>query len=167
MSASTEQLAFRNAMAQFASGVTIVTTRNSDGAFVGFTASAFSSLSLNPPLLLVCLQKDADCYAAFMESDEFAVSILSHGQDDIARRFATKAIDKWAGTPVTDGKIAGLPLITDASAHCECRMRERVEGGDHTILVGEVLRAEVSEAQPLLHYNRQFGRFVGEEPSLG
>jgi flavin reductase ActVB len=167
MSATTEQIAFRNAMARFASGVTVVTTRNSDGAFVGFTASAFSSLSLEPPLLLVCLQKDADCYRAFMESGEFAVSILAHGQDKIARRFATKAIDKWAGTPSRPGEIAGLPLMSDAAAHCECRIRERVDGGDHTILIGEVLRAEVSDAEPLVHYNRQFGRFVGEEPSLG
>ena len=167
MSATTDQTAFRNAMARFASGVTIVTTRNSDGAFVGFTASAFSSLSLEPPLLLVCLQKDADCYNAFMESDDFAVSILAHGQSEIARRFATKAIDKWDGTPVTPGRIADLPLVTDASAHCECRMRDRVDGGDHTILIGEVVRAQVSDAEPMLHYNRQFGHFVSEGPSLG
>jgi flavin reductase ActVB len=167
MGATTDETAFRNAMARFASGVTIVTTRSSDGAFVGFTASAFSSLSLEPPLLLVCLQKDADCYNAFMDSDDFAVSILAHGQSEIARRFATKAIDKWAGTAVTPGKISGLPLVTGASAHCECRIRERVDGGDHMILLGEVVRAEVSEAEPMLHYNRQFGHFVAEEPSLG
>jgi flavin reductase ActVB len=167
MGATTDQLAFRNAMARFASGVTIVTTRNSDGVFVGFTASAFSSLSLEPPLLLVCLQKDADCYNTFMESDDFAVSILAQGQAEIARRFATKAIDKWDGTPVVDGKVAGLPLVRGASAHCECRTRDRVDGGDHTILVGEVVRAEVSDAEPMLHYNRQFGHFVAEEPSLG
>jgi flavin reductase ActVB len=167
MAATADQLAFRNAMARFASGVTIVTTRSSDGAFVGFTASAFSSLSLDPPLLLVCLQKDAECYAAFMENDDFAVSILAHGQDEVARRFATKKIDKWEGTPSVPGKIVGLPLIADASAHCECRIRERADGGDHTILIGEVVRAEVTDAEPLLHYNRQFGRFVAEEPSLG
>lgn len=152
-------------MARFASGVTVVTARNADGVFVGFTASAFSSLSLDPPLLLVCLQKDADCYRAFMESDDFAVSILAHGQAEIAVRFATKAIDKLADTPVTPGTIAGLPLVSGASAHCECRMRERVDGGDHTILVGEVVRAEISDAEPLLHYNRMFGRFVAERPS--
>ncbi len=163
MGAATDQTAFRNAMARFASGVTIVTARNSDGAFVGFTASAFSSLSLEPPLLLVCLQKDADCYAAFMESDDFAVSILAHGQDRIALRFATKAIDKLQDTPVTTGSVAGLPLVTGAAAHAECRVHERVDGGDHTILVGEVIRAEISEAEPLLHYNRRFGRFQPDE----
>ena len=163
MGAATPQTDFRNAMARFASGVTVVTTRNSDGAFVGFTASAFSSLSLEPPLLLVCLQKDADCYAAFMESDVFAVSILARGQAEIARRFATKAIDKLKDTPVTPGAQTGLPLVSGAAAHAECRMRERIDGGDHTILVGEVVRAATSDAEPLLHYNRQFGRFQPDE----
>ncbi|MEO8456371.1 MAG: flavin reductase family protein [Chloroflexota bacterium] len=165
MTATADQSSFRNAMARFASGVTVCTTRNSDGVFVGFTASAFSSLSLNPPMLLVCLQKDAECYTAFMDNDAFAVSILAHGQSDIARRFATKNIDKWHGTPVTDGEISGLPLITGASAHCECWVTERVDGGDHTILVGLVERAEVSEHEPMVHYNRRFGYFVEEEVS--
>jgi flavin reductase ActVB len=163
MGAATPQTDFRNAMARFASGVTVVTTRNSDGAFAGFTASAFCSLSLKPPLLLVCLQKDADCYAAFMESEIFAVSILSRGQAGIARRFATKAIAKLKDTPVTPGAQTGLPLISGAAAHAECRMRERIDGGDHTVFVGEVVRAEASNAEPLLHYNRQFGRFQPDE----
>lgn len=163
---SPAEMAFRNAMARFASGVTIVTTKNRDGESVGFTASAFSSLSLHPPLLLVCLQKDADCYAAFMEAEHFAVSILSRGQDDIARRFATKNVDKWDGTPVVEGKRTRLPLIEGASALTECLMLDRVDGGDHTILIGEVISADSNEADPLLHFNRQFGRFIGEEPSL-
>ena len=162
---SAAEIAFRNAMARFASGVTITTTRNSCGAFVGFTASAFSSLSLNPPMLLVCLQKDADCYAAFMEAEHFAVSILSHGQGNIARRFATKAIDKWQNTLTVPGERTRLPLIEGASAHAECLMLDRVDGGDHTILIGEVISAASTDDEPLLHFNRQFGRFVGEEPS--
>lgn len=163
---SSAEIAFRNAMARFASGVTIVTTRDQDGIPVGFTASSFCSLSLRPPLLLVCLQKDADCYKAFMAARHFAVSILSRGQDDIARRFATKNIDKWDGTPVAEGGLTGLPLIDGASAMTECLTLERVDGGDHTILIGEVISADSSDAEPLLHFNRQFGRFVGEEPSL-
>jgi flavin reductase ActVB len=146
-------------MSRFASGVTVCTTQASDGSFVGFTASAFTSLSLEPPLLLVCLQKDADCYAAFMEAECFAVSILAHGQDDIAMRFATKAIDKMQETPANPGPRTGMPLINGASAVCECRLQLRLDGGDHTILIGEVLRAETTDAEPLLHYNRQFGRF--------
>jgi flavin reductase ActVB len=159
------EMAFRNAMARFASGVTIVTTKNRDGASVGFTASAFSSLSLHPPMLLVCLQKDADCYGAFMGAEHFAVSILAHGQDDVARRFATKAIDKWQDTATVAGEKTGLPLIEGASAQTECLMLDRVDGGDHTILIGEVIWAVSSNDPPLLHFNRQFGRFIGEEPS--
>lgn len=162
MEAALDTLEFRNAMARFASGVTIVTTRTSGGEAVGFTASAFSSLSLEPPLLLVCLQKDADCYDAFMENDTFAVSILAEGQGDIALRFATKAIDKLAGTPAVDGALTGLPLITGAAATCECEMFERYDGGDHTILVGRVIAAISTDTPPLLHFNRSFGVFIAE-----
>jgi flavin reductase ActVB len=162
---SAAEIAFRNAMARFASGVTIVTTKNRGGQPLGFTASAFSSLSLSPPLLLVCLQKDADSYDSFMEAEHFAVSILAHGQDYIARRFATKAIDKWQDTPTVPGDKTRLPLIDGASAQTECLMLDRVDGGDHTILIGEVISAASTDAEPLLHFNRQFGRFVGEGPS--
>ena len=160
MSVVLDPAEFREAMARFASGVTVVMTRNSEGAYVGFTASAFSSLSLNPSLLLVCLQKDADCYGTFMEAPEFALSILSFDQAEIAVRFATKAIDKLKDTPTVSGPATALPLVEGAAAHAECRIRDRFEGGDHTILVGEVLRAASTDAEPLLHFNRQFGRFV-------
>ena len=154
-----DQTAFRNALARFASGVTVVITRNGEGSFVGFTASAFSSVSLDPPLILVCLQKDADCYQAFMEADAFTVSILATGQAGIARRFATKSIDKLKGTPVATAVSTGLPRIEGASAWLECRSHSRPDGGDHTILVGEVLAAGTGDDQPLLHFDRAFGRF--------
>jgi len=154
-----DQTDFRNALARFASGVTVVVTRNGEGSFVGFTASAFSSLSLDPPLILVCLQKDADCYQAFMEAESFTVSILATGQSDMARRFATKSIDKIRGTLISRALSTGLPLIEGASAWLECRTYSRVDGGDHTILIGEVLAAGATGAEPLLHFNRTFGRF--------
>ncbi len=160
MNATPEPADFREAMARFASGVTIVTTRDGSGDAVGFTASAFSSLSLDPPLLLVCLQKDADCYAAFMEAEQLGVSILAQGQSPIAMRFATKAIDKWEGTPFQPGPTTGIPLIAGAAARLECRIYSRPDGGDHTILIGEVLTADVDSSEPLLHFNRSFGRFA-------
>ncbi|MCH8051369.1 MAG: flavin reductase family protein [Chloroflexi bacterium] len=160
MNASLDPTDFRDAMARFASGVTVVTTRDGTGKAVGFTASAFSSLSLDPPLLLVCLQKDADCYAAFMEAEQFGVSILAQGQSPIAIRFATKAIDKWEGTPSEAGSATGIPLIGGAAARLECRTQSRPDGGDHTILIGEVLTADANGNEPLLHFNRSFGRFV-------
>ncbi len=159
MTSTLDQTAFRNALASFASGVTVVITRNGAGAFVGFTASAFSSLSLDPPLVLVCLQKDADCYGAFIEAPFFTVSILSSGQSEIALRFATKSIDKLEGTPVVPAPGTGLPRIEGASAWLECRVHSRPDGGDHTILVGEVLAAGAGDDRPLLHFDRTFGRF--------
>ncbi len=150
---------FRNAMSRFASGVTIVTTNDPGGRRVGFTASAFSSLSLNPPLVLVCLDRRAECFEAFQATSMMAINILAMGQDDIAMRFATRGADKFGSTRTTAGTATGMPLIDGALAQVECRVHERVEGGDHVILVGEVLRAASSDAEPLLHYNRNFGRF--------
>lgn len=153
---------FRAAMARFASGVTVVTTQSQDGRNVGFTASAFSSLSLDPPLVLVCLERRAECFDAFMAASRFAVSILASGQSEIAITFATRGADKFANLDVQAGSLSGLPLIRAALAQIECRMHERLEGGDHVILVGEVMSAKVSDAPPLLHYNRSFGAFSPE-----
>ena len=153
---------FRNAMARFAAGVTVVTTKDAEGRATGFTASAFSSLSLTPPLVLVCLDKRADCWDAFMAASEFAISILAAGQGDVAMRFATKGIDKFLDAPVTPGAVTGMPLVNGAMVHLECRMWDKPEGGDHTILIGEVLRAASHSDDPLLHFNRSFGRFVAE-----
>lgn len=159
MTLTLDQTEFREALARFASGVTVVITRNGSGAYVGFTASSFCSLSLNPPLVLVCLQKDADSYGAFMEAERFTVSILATGQHDIARRFATKSIDKMAGTSVVPAPGSGLPRIDGASAWLDCRVHSRPDGGDHTILIGEAVAAGTGESEPLLHFNRTFGRF--------
>jgi flavin reductase ActVB len=160
--ATLDALDFRNAMARFASGVTVVTTRDPGGMPSGFTASAFSSLSLDPPLVLVCLEKRANSYDAFMAADQAAVSILASGQADIGWRFSRKDIDKFEGMPLVPGPVTGLPLIRDATVHLECRIHERLDGGDHTIFVLEVLRAATEDREPLLHFNRQFGRFVAE-----
>ncbi len=153
--------AFREAMARFASGVTVVTARSPrDGRLAGFTASAFSSLSLEPPLVLVCLDRRADSFEVFSEAEAMAVSVLAHGQRDLALHFATKGIDKFAGQALEEGEATGLPLVPGALAHIECAMHARLDGGDHVILVGRVVRAVISEGEPLIHYNRAFGRFV-------
>jgi flavin reductase ActVB len=154
-----DSTAFRNAMARFASGVTIVTTVDENGTSWGFTASAFSSLSLEPPLVLVCLEKKAESHPAFAATQRFGISILATGQDDIAWRFAKRGTDKFGGFETTPGEATGAPLIPGALVQLECQMHERLEGGDHTILVGAVLTASNTESEPLLHYNRIFGRF--------
>jgi flavin reductase ActVB len=127
---------------------------------VGFTASAFSSLSLEPPLILVCLDRRAECFDAFNVAPSFAVSILSGAQSGIATTFATRGADKFAGLAIEAASHSGLPLVAGALAHLDCRMHERLEGGDHVILLGEVLSANVAPEEPLLHYNRTFGEFV-------
>lgn len=151
---------FKNAVARFASGVTVVTALDSDGKPTGFTASAFSSLSLTPPLVLVCLQKDAGCYDAFMQAKDVAISVLSVEQGDLAWQFARKDIDKFAGAPLEKGEITGLPLVKGATVQFEGRMFAKPDGGDHTILLVEVLRAVTNNDTPLLHYNRKMGEFV-------
>lgn len=152
---------FRNALARFASGVTVVTTVAADGTPFGFTASAFSSLSLEPPLVLVCLENKAESMPAFQHAEHFGISVLAEGQDDAAWRFAKRGTDKFGGFVVTRGQATGSPLIPGALVHLECRMHERLPGGDHTILVGEVLLAASDDARaPMVHYNRDFGRFV-------
>lgn len=164
MTQTLDRAEFLDAMARFASGVTVVTTRNTAGEAVGFTASAFSSLSLDPPLLLVCLQKNADCYDTFMHADGFAVSILATGQSAIAHRFATKGIDKWDETPSLPAPVSGIPTVEGAAAQIDCLMRERPDGGDHTILIGEVVWADSHpQRAPLLHFNRTFGRFTPDD----
>lgn len=151
---------FRNAMSRFASGVTIVATITDSGERWGFTASAFSSLSLDPPLILVCLDRRADCFEAFAEAEAFGVSILEAGQSAAAMTFATRGADKFAGVATSPGRVTGQPLVEGALSHIECRMNARLDGGDHVILLGEVVSASVSEVEPLLHYNRNFGQFV-------
>ncbi len=151
---------FRDAMARFASGVTVVTTRDPSQKPVGFTASAFASLSLTPPLIAVCLDRRADSFPVFRDASHMAISMLAKGQDDIARRFATRGADKFAGGPTIEGEVTRLPLVPGAIAHLECRMHEQLDGGDHIILVGEVLRASSVDAEPLVHFRRSYGYFV-------
>ena len=159
-----DQTAFRNAMAQFPSGVTIVTTRGDGGDAKGFTASAFSSLSLDPPLILVCLDRRAESHAAFESAAHFAVSILAEGQAETALRFAKSGADKFGGFEVEPGSVTGMPVIPGALVHLECRMHDRLPGGDHTILVGEVLFAHTDDTlRPLLHHNRRFGVFQPQD----
>src|SRR5687767_10867776 len=112
-----DQTAFRNAMAQFASGVTIVTTVQEDGVPKGFTASAFSSLSLDPPLILVCLDRKADSHPAFERAEHFAVSFLAEGQAEAALRFAKSGADKFGNFEVESGRVTGTPLIPGALVH--------------------------------------------------
>jgi len=148
--------AFREALAHFASGVTIVTAGRASGP-IGFTATGFTSVSLSPPLILVCVAKTASAYDGVVGAELFGVSVLGEGQRWIAERFATSGIDRFAGVSVLAGPVASIPLIDEALAHLECRPHARHDAGDHTLLLGEVLSASTTHGRPLLHFRRRFG----------
>ncbi|HJQ35771.1 MAG TPA: flavin reductase family protein [Thermoanaerobaculia bacterium] len=146
---------FKTAMSQFASGVTVVTTEH-DGEQYGMTVASFASLSLHPPLVLVCIEKSVRSHDAIAAAGKFGVSILSREQAEISGRFASKKVDdKFAGVAVVEGEL-GLPLIDGAICALSCRVHEQLPGGDHTIFVGEVLDAKTAEGVPLVYYRSAY-----------
>ena len=148
-------LKFRAALRQFASGVTVVTTRDSDGRPCGLTASAFTSVSLEPPLVLVCVDRAATAHPAFETHGWFAVNLLGTGQAHLSRRFAVSGGDKFAGVGYHEGR-ARLPILDDVVAALECRIVHRYAGGDHTIFVGEVEGAAVTGGLPLVYHGGSY-----------
>jgi flavin reductase (DIM6/NTAB) family NADH-FMN oxidoreductase RutF len=150
--------AFRDALAHFASGVTVVAARTTQG-LVGLTATGFASASLSPPLVLVCVGKVASAYAGVVGAEHFGVSVLGERQAWIAEQFARPGVDRFRGVPL---RAAGVPLIDGALAQLECRRFARHDAGDHTIVLGEVLEGRVAAGRPLVHFGRRFGAFVGE-----
>ena len=147
----------RQVMGHFATGVTVITTQDKNGNPSGLTANAFTSLSLNPPLALVCIDKNVQCYACFEESKTFAINVLNETQEEISRRFATKGIEKFAGIRWHRSKN-GFALIDGAIGHIECRMVQSYDGGDHTIYVGEIVSAKASKGRPLLFFRGKYHR---------
>lgn len=141
---------FKLAMSHFASGVTVITTEH-DGARYGMTVASFASLSLHPPLVLVCIEKSVKSHDAIEAAGKFGVSILSAAQSDVSGRFASKADDKFAGIAIRTG-TTGVPLVEGATCTIECRVHESFPGGDHTIFVGEVLEARTADGAPLVYY---------------
>jgi len=147
-----DQLEFRRVMGHFATGVTIVTTHDGAGKLAGLTANAIASVSLDPPMVLVCVDKASDSYPGFGASKVFAVNILSNGQETLSRRFAKSGGDKFTGVGYRIG-VTGAPLLSDTIAHLECRVRHELDAGDHTIYVGEAVETAVSsEEDPLLYF---------------
>lgn len=147
---------YRQVIGHFASGVAVITTRTRDARF-GMTASAVTSLSLEPPMLLVCINRSAATCAAVGETRVFGVSILTEEQSEIAERFAKPSEDKFAGLAVHESST-GVPLLSDALARLECRVVEEVTGGTHAVFLAEVLRAEAGSGLPLTYYRGRFGR---------
>jgi flavin reductase (DIM6/NTAB) family NADH-FMN oxidoreductase RutF len=153
-----DESSFRLAMSHFASGVTVVTTRH-EGQQYGMTVASFASLSLHPPLVLVCIEKTVKTHDAIAAAGEFAVNILAEDQSAVSNRFASRAEDKFAEIATHEG-ANGLPLIDGALTTLECRVSDRLAGGDHTIFVGEVIDAVTAEGDPLVYFRSGYRTVV-------
>lgn len=146
---------FRSALSRFASGVTVVTTRDADGQLHGITVSAFSSVSLDPPLVLVCIERSAGSHHVFQETGLFVVNVLSSAQRELSERFASPSSDRFAGVGMTLN-IDGIPILSNCLANLECRVKLAADGGDHSIFIGEVENASVHEGDPLIYFRSDY-----------
>lgn len=148
-------------MGHFASGVAVVTTVRPDGEPCGLTANAVCSVSLDPVLLLVCVEKGADSHDCIVGSGRFAVNVLADaGGESLSRRFATWEVeDKFRGVAWREERT-GAPVLEDALAWLDCRVSQAIPAGDHTVFLGEVEAADAREGTPLVYYRGGYGRFV-------
>jgi len=144
----------RDALGRFATGVTVVTTMTPAGP-LGITANSFASVSLRPPLVLWSPARKSQRFPAFEAAGHFAIHVLSAGQQALAERFAAPLAKGWGETAFEPG-LGGVPLLAGCAARFECRHEARYEGGDHLIVVGEVLRLCENDRPPLLFYRGRY-----------
>ena len=149
---------FRDTVGSFATGVTIITTLDREGGPVGLTANSFASLSLDPPLVLFCLDRNVQSFEAFHANRHFAVNVLAEEQEELSRRFALTGAGKWRGVAF-DAWGTGCPILRGCIANIECDVESIVEGGDHVIIVGAVVRThqEGGEVRPLTFFRGNYG----------
>ncbi|MEP6692374.1 MAG: flavin reductase family protein [Gemmatimonadaceae bacterium] len=142
---------FRSILGRFATGVSIVTARDATETDHGMTVSAFSSLSLDPPLVLACIDRTTEMYGVLMDATHFTVNILAEEQESLSRRFAEQMTDRFDGVGFTRSST-GAAILDDVIAFAECEITSRSDAGDHTIFVGRVLSGESRAGRPLLYY---------------
>ncbi len=150
-----EARAFRDALSTFTTGVTIVTTRTSEGIDIGLTANSFNSVSLDPPMVLWSLAKNARSLDVFMNAEHFAVHVLASTQDDLSARFAAASQNRFKDLAVERGR-GGIPLLEGCSARFQCRTAFRHDGGDHTIFIGEVEQFDHWDREPLVFHGGRY-----------
>ena len=155
---------FRSALGAFATGVTIVTTRDAQGRDIGLTANSFNSVSLEPPMVLWSLAKNARSLPAFLAAEHFAVHVLAADQEDLSLRFAARGAEKFAGLDLERG-ASGVPLLRGCSARFQCRTAFRHEGGDHVIFVGAVEAFDHSDRPPLVFHGGRYALTVRKAPA--
>jgi flavin reductase (DIM6/NTAB) family NADH-FMN oxidoreductase RutF len=150
----------RRVMGCFATGVTIITTRDAGGQPYGLTANAVTSVSLTPPLLLICVDRKAETFPHFFDSKLFVLNILAENQEELSRRFATSGGDKFGGVAYRLGRF-GTPILQGTLGHVECRIVETHEAGDHVIHLGEVEHAESGDGRPLIFFRGGYRQLTG------
>ncbi|RTE64835.1 flavin reductase [Amphritea opalescens] len=155
---------FRRALSQFPTGVTVITTNDEQGVPIGVTASSFNSVSVDPPLILWSIDKGAHSLATFEAAKYFAVNVLSRDQVDTSNRFASRGEDKFKDVVYSEG-VGGSPLLSDYSAQFECKTWAVYEGGDHLILVGEVLDYRYQDSNLPLVFARGSYSVSSQHPS--
>ena len=156
-----DPLELRRVLSRYPTGVTVVATRHVPSGVCGLTVNAFTSVALEPPLVLVCVDRSANTHACIRASGVFSVSVLAERQADLAIRFAQKLEDKFEGVPHRTG-LEGLPLVEGAAAWVECRVGAAYPGGDHTIFLAHVIGASHSEEPPLVFHRGSYTAVAGE-----
>jgi flavin reductase (DIM6/NTAB) family NADH-FMN oxidoreductase RutF len=156
---ATDERQFRSALSQFATGVTIITTRDENGAFFGLTASSFNSVSLNPPLVLWSLSQNARSMPLFSVNSHYVINVLAADQTALAERFASRIEDRFEGVEF-ELSDTGLPILHGCAAWFECHNRSRYPEGDHVIFVGEVERYAYEIKSPLIYHGGKFIKTV-------
>jgi flavin reductase ActVB len=157
MTATVYPVSVRDAMAQWPTGIAVVTTADQDGWWWGCTADSFASVSTRPPLISVCVDRAHRCWPAFAAADVFAVNVLRSGQEDLAKHFAGRDADDFEDVAVEQG-IDDVPLLCDVSMRMECRTTNIVPAGDHMMLLAEVVRVRSGPGEPLVYLRRRIRR---------
>jgi len=162
--ARTDQtLELRKALGQFATGITVITTRTADGSPVGLTVNSFTSVSLEPPLLLWCLGRGSANYDAFRLAERHLVNVLAADQAELSKRFASRRPDRFTGLRYSDTDT-GLPRLPGCIAWYECAIRSRYDEGDHVILVGRIEAFEIASGRPLVFHDSRYVTDLPEGP---
>jgi flavin reductase (DIM6/NTAB) family NADH-FMN oxidoreductase RutF len=151
----------RNALGKFPTGVTVVTTRAADGKPEGLTANSFAALSLDPPIVLWSLGKNAKSLPSFLKAGHFAINVLASHQADLSHRFATPSANKFESVETTHG-IGGCPILPNVLASFECETKQSLEAGDHILFIGRVLRFGYRDGAPL---GFSAGQYASVHPS--
>lgn len=148
--------AFRDVVGNFSTGVTVITTKNVENHPIGFTANSFTSLSLSPKLVLFSIDKNSSTYNQFLKTSGFAINILANDQLNISKQFSKSGIDRFEGVAYFE-EASGSPVLPDSLAYIDCKVTNHYDGGDHTIIIGEVLSAKADPSkEPLIFFQGKY-----------